>query len=161
MQRKAQHSLIAVVRHRKSRRQISVLLPVIGLGVQRNEVYRRADIARGQLLYESRAVDAERSRSETQHVQMPGMVNFRPLGGQLQRLDTAKSIAVGLDNLPAPQLELPQLSQLSQPHRGLHVRHVVLESRLLDAVGPAAAGSITLPSLPAHPMQSEGSDASQ
>ena len=120
--------------------------------MNRNEVHRRPDVARGQLVDEPIATDAQELGTDAQHVEMPRMLDMRATHWRLQRFFGAERQGVRLDNLHAAAMEPLLLPQLPEADRRGDVGHVVLETRRDNFVAPVAALVIALPGVPAHPV---------
>src|SRR5579864_4568876 len=117
------------------------------------KVYGRRDVASRQFLDELIAPEAQPLGVQAQHVEMPRVLGVGALSGRLEFVEWRESGVVALSDLAAPRLKLAELAELAESDRRGEVRHVVLEARPIDFIGPCTVSVVPLPGVAAHPVQ--------
>src|SRR5271165_113516 len=109
-QRQRHHALVLPQSYREIFPFVPVLFAVILVQVDGDEVHGTANVATLHFGNELISGNSEAVQVESQNIEMPGVLNIFPLGGQLQFLVIAESSLIVLDNLAPPGVELGQLS---------------------------------------------------
>src|SRR5438552_14404490 len=118
-------------------------------------MYARTDVPCPELVDELPPVDGQLIQVQPHDVEMPRMLNFRPLDRNLELLASGKRVVVPPRDLASLRLKPRQLAQLVYPDRRLDVRHVVLEPWCDHLVKPRSLCGIPVPPVVAHPVQAQ------
>src|SRR5262245_48303144 len=132
---------------------------VVAVLVQRDEVDAGADAGRGEPMNDLVAADAQLLFAYAHDEQVPGMLDVRPAGRQLDRRDVRERGAVLRHDAPPLSLHGGQALELDQPERRVEVGHVVLEAGITDVVTPGAVLAVALPRVAVHAVQAPRRDA--
>ena len=122
--------------------------------MDRDKVDARPDIMRVQFIDELRAINRESLDHQLDDIQMPCMFT---VGMHQRRFDfnISKKPESTCRHTPSCFDETVELFELMNSQRRLEICHIVLVSRLLDLVVPAAGAAVPLPRITIHSMQTQ------